>query len=207
MKCDICKDKRYIFNSGKNVWDPCKCLFAQHEKETFARARIDPRLFNQSWDDLSAMEPGLKVKKRELQLYVESVETTVWSGPFGPSAGDLVWSLPPIWMDWVIARLTKAHLKSGRSSYWVALDEMVNFFLQSDKAWFNAFRNCPVLILRFGQEYTQQIHQYVIKHLLEIRADPKLYHTLWVTPLTKGDVTEKYSSDIRAGLELRGKWI
>lgn len=78
------------------------------------------------------------------------------------------------------------------SGIYCSMDELATWFLQNDKAAFNAVRNAKVLALFFGDEYTQQIHRYLLKHIMEYRSEPR-FTNIWATPLkTPQTVTNHY---------------
>lgn len=100
--------------------------------------------------------------------------------------------------------LLKSQLIARRGLY-CSLDEVATWFLTQDKRQFNTCRDVPVLGLYFGDEYTQQVHKYLLNHLISYRQEPR-FTTIWATSIqTDHGVQAVYGVTLTQSV--LGEWV
>lgn len=167
----------------------------------FASARIPQIYWEQDIDTFPGMSPSSKSFKLQMGKYASAVKDSI------KFTQDMVITSDPGWLDFWLSWVLKSHLDKGTKSCWIALDELTSCFLQHDKSSFLIVREIPVLVFKFGAEYTQQIHGYLMAHMAEYRADCRRFHTVWITQKSKGEVGKLYGQSLQANLEQRGPWL
>jgi len=164
-----CKGTRHLWDSEKHVWKKCMCLLIEARNIVCQKARIPEEYWDLTVSQLTAFTPETKlVKNQMIELRKTPIKNTKVKGP-----------------SYQAKLISHLLLKSQLINKWglyCSLDEVTNWFLTHDKRQFSKVRNCRVLALFFGDEYTQQVHKYLLNHLIQYRQEPR-FKTIWVTSI------------------------
>lgn len=168
-----CKN-RHVLNKETGQWEKCRCLLIEERNVLLAQLGI-PQIY---WDvrlaELEAHTVDLKRLKMSLLAYVEQFKS-------GQSVKHLFMRGRSAALRKVNYLLLKALIPYQRATF-VTIEDLTTQFLTHDKAAFNAARSARLLILQFGDEYTQDIHRHLIKNLFEHR-EGEQFSTVWGTTI------------------------
>lgn len=170
MTCEFgCKGKRHVKSPETGEWQKCMCLLIQERDNLCRQARIPEDYWDLTTNSLTGFTPESKFLKNRIAEIREAFPHHIKLA--GPSHQ----------VKLVSYLLLKSQLLYHRGM-WCALDEATTWFLTQDKRQFNRVRNTKILALFFGDEYTQQVHKYVLSHLVQYRSEPR-FLTIWATSL------------------------
>lgn len=143
------------------------------------------------WDlkakDLPGTTPSAKIVKNQ----VVSIAETLKKGGYPPHP--IVVTGPTASVKIVGYTILRAALLRFCGCY-ESLDVLTDKFLQKEKEEFNRVRNSQVLAMFFGDEYTQNVHRYLLKHLSEYRADGRFF-TIWLTAINQNGISPIYNHE------------
>jgi hypothetical protein len=179
-----CEGKRHLFNKEKGLWEKCLCLLTEERDKVAEVARIPNAYWATTIDGIEAYSPSKKATKLTLQELATALKQEKI-----PFHHRFITGKPHV-VRVVGYLLLKAALFRHRGIT-CGLDELTTWFLLQDKSAFNAIREIPVLNLFFGTEYKQPIHEYLLKHVVEYRAEPR-FVTLYTTPTNHMGMVQSY---------------
>lgn len=193
MTCQYgCNDKRHVLNKETGAWQKCMCLLIQERNNLCRQARIPEEYWDLTVSSLNGFTPeGKLLKNRMLKFKDEFPKNVKFWGP-----------VPNIKLGTYL--MLKSQLLFRRGLF-CSLDEVTTWFLTQDKKMFNVCRDIPVLALFFGDEYTQQVHKYVLQHLIVYRAEHR-FSTIWSTILP-ADSGMQSNYGFSLSQQVPGEWV
>lgn len=184
MNCDVCSDKKHLLNPGTQLWEACECLLRQQRNVRCQQANIPADYWDLTVGQLKGFTPETKI----MTLRLLELSNLLHQGQF-PSRHVILQGPAPKHkiLGWL---LLKAGLfKFGGLS--IGLDDITTAFLTTDKRGFNRARDAQLLHISVGEDYTQKVHQFVLKHIQDHRSEER-FCTIWSTQLTKYELIGRY---------------
>lgn len=188
MKCAKCLGKRHVWSKKEGKWEPCRCLLLEERNSHLLAAGIPKYYWDLGVNDLSGVTSETKVVKN----FVSKVAGLFKKGQY-PDRSVIIQA--PIASAKVLLFVMMRYALTSFTAKCVSLDELTSIFLKNDKTEFVTIRGVQVLGLSFGDEYTQQIHRYLLNHLAEHRADPRFF-TIWATHINQRGMYEIYGTQM-----------
>jgi hypothetical protein len=183
MDCNLCDNKRHVQNPQTLLWEDCECLLKARRDERCRLAGIPAEYWTQTVSQLK----GLTVSDKVLLPQLKKVAHNLKQG-FCPSNVILTGQAPRHKvLGWLTLKAGLYHCQ-GLS---IGLDDLTTAFLTNDKSAFIRAKDVKVLHIVVGDEYTQTVHKYVLKHLVDHRSEAR-FCTIWSTQLPKRELVGRY---------------
>lgn len=178
MICKLCGGAGHVKEQSKII--RCFCLLKKDHDRRCEQANIPQAYWQHRLSAIPAYTPATKlIKTRLLQ----------WSADGSPQ--QILVVAPQASVQILLYLAVKSCLAQSEARA-TSLDDMVSIFLHDRKSW-EKHRDCPVLGIVLGAEYTQTIHKHQFAYLSAYRLEPR-FRTIWFSSSTSAILQKRYGA-------------